>query len=201
MNVLLICCFIKGCVCPAALWREFGQVWWCREHPCWNGNILSSPGNNYFAVCIYVNCFLSEALVYLVLIWLFSIRMTIWIVMVILNLLARLVHLSISVTWTSILVILIFFLLAILIWSMLIFNIDRNWYWRLQVLMASCASPWACWWEPKAHSICKSSPDLFQMIRSLLSKGLYNWWLCRKIMARKIQLVWQKWRTSTKNLA
>ena len=99
---------IKGCMCPAALWREFGQVWWCREHSCWNGNILSSPGNTYFAVCIYVNCFLSQALVYLVLIWLFSIRMTIWIVMVILNLLARLVHLSISVTWTSILFILFF---------------------------------------------------------------------------------------------
>lgn len=113
MNMLLICCFIKGCMCPAALWREFGQVWWCREHPCWNGNILSSPGNTYFAVCIYVHYFLSQALVCLVLIWLFSIRMTIWIVMVILNLLARLVHLSISVNWTSILIILIFFLLLL----------------------------------------------------------------------------------------
>ena len=50
--------------------------------------------------------------------------------------------------------------------------IDWDWHWRLQVLLASCPSSWACWWGPKEHSICKSPHATlsFPLIWRLLSK-------------------------------
>jgi hypothetical protein len=150
---------MKGCMCTAALWWGFGQLQCCREHPGWDGNILSSPGNSFFLLLHSTEWVLSTTNIILFCIntlfltgWLSRLLWWTWIYWQGLYITAFTWKVAACENINSYID---SFFSALVIWLMLRLIIDWNWHWRLQVLLASCPSSWACWWEPKECSICK----------------------------------------------